>query len=143
MNNDDAKKNLNPLDKAIDAMRRDEAPESVAEAAAAQAWSKISGAAIAWDGVRISSCEDIRALMPPFRAKSLSAERALLVDDHLHECVTCRRVYQEDEAAVPSRWKEVAAASAISPFWNPRKFAIAAALLIGFIGGHDLRQECP
>src|SRR5438270_6181081 len=126
MNND--KKNLN-LDDAIQAMRRDEAPESVAQAATARAWKKISGGEALGEAVRISGCEDIRALLPVFRARDLSAERILLVEDHLHECVDCRRAYQQDAVVPASRWKEVATASSAS-FWNPRRYAIAAALLV-------------
>lgn len=128
MNND--KKDQDPLDQAIQAMRRDEAPESVAQASATRAWSKISGADFAADAVRISGCEDIRALLPAFRTKSLPVERALLVEDHLHECVACRHAYQQDAVVSPSRWKEVAPASSATPFWNARRFAVAAALLI-------------
>ena len=130
MNNDDAKKNRNPLDEAIDAIRRDEAPEPLAQAAAARAWSNISGAEVSSGAVRISSCEDVRALMPALRAKALSADRALLVDDHLHECETCRHAYKDHGEFLPLRWKGAGVASASSPFWNPRKFAIAAALLM-------------
>ena len=126
MSND---KKKNPLDEAIQAMRRDEATESVAQAAAARAWNKISGAELSSSAVHISGCEDIRALLPAFGAKSLVPERALLVEDHLHECVDCRHVYQKDAVAAPSRWKEVAAATT-TPFWTGRKFAIAAALLL-------------
>jgi ferric-dicitrate binding protein FerR (iron transport regulator) len=126
MNND--KKNLN-LDDAIQAMRRDEAPESVAQAAAARAWQKINGGEALGETVRISGCEDIRALLPVFRARDLSAERILLVEDHLHECIDCRRAYQQDVVVPASRWKEVATASSAS-FWDPRRYAIAAALLV-------------
>src|SRR3954464_10810105 len=127
MNND--KKNQNPLDQAINAMRRDEAPESVAQAAAANAWKKISGGEAVNDNtVRISGCEDVRSLLPAFRAKTLPAERALLVEDHLHECVPCRQAYQHDVAVMPLRWKE-AATPTVAPFWNARRFATAAAVL--------------
>jgi len=127
MNND--KKNQNPLDEAISAMRRDDAPEGVAQAASERVWSKISGASAAADAVRISGCDDVRALIPAFRTKSLPVDRALLVEDHLHECVECRHFYQQDTVVPASRWREAVAESA-TPFWNMRKFAIAATLLI-------------
>src|SRR5207248_57613 len=127
MNND--KKKLNPLDQAIDAMRRDEAPGNVVEAAASRVWSNISGAGMAGSAVRISSCEDVRVLLGAFRAKSLSAERTLLVEDHLHECVGCRLAYQQDTVTPPARWKDAVTERPTSSFWNPRRFAIAASLL--------------
>lgn len=126
MNSD--KKNQNPLDQAINAMRRDEATEGAAQAASERVWSKISGAKVGADAARISGCEDVRALIPAFRAQSLSRERALLVEDHLHECVNCRRMYQQDSVVSVSEWKQKVESAA--PFWDPRRFAIAAALLI-------------
>jgi hypothetical protein len=128
--NNDAKKNQSPLDEAIQAMRRDDPQESVAQAASERVWSKISGASAEADAVRISGCEDVRALIPAFRAQSLSRERALLVEDHLHECANCRRVYQQNSVVPAARWREAIAAPASVPFWDVRKFAIAAVLLI-------------
>lgn len=127
--NNDAKKNQNPLDEAISAMRRDDAPDGVAQAASERVWSKISGASSSADAVRISGCDDVRALIPAFRTKSLPADRALLVGDHLHECVACRHFYQEDTVVPASRWREAVVEPA-TPFWTMRKFAIAATLLI-------------
>src|SRR5205823_2603910 len=94
MNNDNKKQN--PLDQAIAAMRRDEAPGNVVEAAASRVWINISGAEMATSAVRISGCEDVRLLLGAFRARTLPAERALLVEDHLHECVECRLAYHQD-----------------------------------------------
>src|SRR5438874_10392429 len=76
MNKD--KKKQNSLDQAIDAMRRDDAPGNVAEAAASRVWNNISGAEMADSTVRISGCEDMRLLLAAFRARTLPAERALL-----------------------------------------------------------------
>src|SRR3954469_9342080 len=129
MNNDqnNNKKNSNPLDQAIQAMRHDDVPDAVAQAAAAREWSKISPADAMPETARISGCEDVRSLLPAFRAKTLPAERALQVEDHLHECVACRRADQ-DVAVMPLRWKEAATAT-VAPFWNARRFATAAAVL--------------
>ncbi len=126
--NNDSRKKQRPLDEAINAMRRHEAPENVAQAASERVWSKISGVSAGADAVRISGCEDVRALVPAFRTKSLSRERALLVEDHLHECVNCRRMYQQDSVVSVAQWKQKDETSA--PFWNPQRFAIAAMLLM-------------
>ncbi len=126
MNND--KKNKNPLDEAIHAMRRDEAPEVLAQAASERVWNKISGVQAGANAVRISGCEDVRALFPAFRAQSLSRERVLLVEDHMHECVNCRCMYQQDSVVSVGQWKQTAETRA--PFWNSQRFAIAAMLLM-------------
>ena len=40
---------------------------------------------------RIESCEDFRALIPAYLASNLAGSRRLLLEDHLLECVHCRR----------------------------------------------------
>src|SRR5690348_15627866 len=44
---------------------------------------------------RINDCGDYQALIPAYLSSSLTAARQLLLEDHLHECVSCRRVLEE------------------------------------------------
>jgi hypothetical protein len=39
---------------------------------------------------RIRGCADIRALLPAFHQQELAPARALIVEDHLKECISCR-----------------------------------------------------
>ncbi len=50
---------------------------------------------------RLDSCADFRALLPAYRAGNLSEARRMLVEDHLHSCVACRRVLSPRAAIVP------------------------------------------
>ncbi len=50
----------------------------------------------------IRGCADFQALMPDYRAGRLPEARALLVKDHLHECVACRHVYEGKVVAMPA-----------------------------------------
>jgi len=81
------------LEQATSEIRGEEVPDAVVEAAAERVWARISQGA-AEPPERIRTCADFQALLPDFRAGRLPEARALLVQDHLHECVTCRNVAQ-------------------------------------------------
>ncbi len=49
---------------------------------------------------RLESCADFRVLFPAYRTNQLSEARRMLVEDHLHSCVACRRIYSGTRAAV-------------------------------------------
>jgi ferric-dicitrate binding protein FerR (iron transport regulator) len=50
---------------------------------------------------RIHGCEGFRALLPAYAAGALAEPKRLLVEDHLRECVPCRRAYRELGASAP------------------------------------------
>ena len=50
----------------------------------------------------LHTCDDFQALIPEFKAGRLPEARALLVKDHLHECVACRRVYEGRVVSMPA-----------------------------------------
>ncbi len=83
-----------PLDPALEQammeIREDTVDAAVIEAAAARVWANLAAQCHA----PLHSCEDFQALIPEFKAGRLAEARALLVKDHLHECVACRRVYE-------------------------------------------------
>ena len=93
---------FNPLDSAMDPImdpaleqamleiRDDSVDPAVIEAAAARVWANLAAHCHA----PLHSCEDFQALIPELKAGKLPEARALLVKDHLHECVACRRVYE-------------------------------------------------
>ena len=82
------------LEQAMAEIRDDAVDPAVVEAAAARVWARLAQAAQAGPVEHIRSCGDFQALIPEYRAGRLTDARAMLIKDHLHECVACRRVYE-------------------------------------------------
>lgn len=86
------------LEAAVAAVRDDVPAAGVEEKAAARAWERIAGAGslmspedrAARTIESIEGCSDVLALLETRRRGELPPARALLVDDHMRECVGCR-----------------------------------------------------
>lgn len=129
---DPTRRHADILDEAIAAVRDDVPSAEATEAAGARVWRRIAAAAAEPPRVvSIRGCADIQALFPAYRARGLSAQRALLVEDHLRECAACRvavqapaahhvavRPWHRGETTVPVRA-------------DARRLALAAALVAG------------
>ena len=88
------------LEQAMSEIPDEAVDPAVIEAAAARVWANVRGAA--HEGhVPLRTCDDFQALIPEFKAGRLPDARAMLVKDHLHECVACRRVYEGRVVAMP------------------------------------------
>jgi hypothetical protein len=70
----------------------------------------------------LESCADFRLLLPAYRAGNLSEARRMLVEDHLHSCVACRRVFSPRNTVVPIAVKR--------PMMRVVPWAIAAAAVV-------------
>src|SRR5215471_309891 len=86
------------LDDAVDQIREEAINPAVIEAAAARVWAKLGAESHA----PLRTCADFQALIPDFKAGRLPQPRALLVKDHIHECVACRHVYEGRVAVMPA-----------------------------------------
>src|SRR5574340_1220928 len=107
----------NEFDREMEAIRSEDVDPAAVEAAAGRVWNRIQHATLC-------GCEDYRALFADFKAGRLAEARALLVRDHLNECVACRKLYEgrPKTAEMPAR--------RINP-WLRWAMAAAAALLVG------------
>ena len=82
------------LDQAISELRAEQPDAKTLSASAEHVWQKLQeglgeeATASALQPIR--GCSDIRALLPAFHQQELPAARALIVQDHLKECVSCR-----------------------------------------------------
>lgn len=108
-------------DEPIDALARQEALERAARRL--QADLAPSAAAPGAEHELISGCEGFRALLPAYRAGALSEPRRMLLEDHLRECVPCRRAWHELQRGVQPARQERRESRA------PRAWRLAAALV--------------
>ena len=100
----DSKKPADLLDGGLAAMRNDSPSTEQIENASSRVLHKLQAefvkivphpAAIEAAGIdRIRSCVDFRALIPAYLSSSLTASRKLLFEDHIHECVVCRKALE-------------------------------------------------
>lgn len=81
-------------------------------------------------GIPLESCAAFQALLPAYRAGRLTPARRVLVEDHLHQCVTCRhalhgeaRIAAAPVAAAPRR-------PGRAPGWG---YAAAAVIVIAAV----------
>src|SRR5262249_31715988 len=84
---------------------------------------------------RIEGCADFQSLMPAYLRNELSEARALLLVDHTHECIPCRKALKQARTAhvaaavAPQRSVRKSSRYNINPV--VLRWGIAAALLIG------------
>jgi hypothetical protein len=125
------------LDRIIAQVRNQSVDEQVMEQAARRVWAQVaqlspSTAATAPAPIdKIRSCADFQALVPAYLAKTLSESPTLLLEDHVHECVTCRRVLAAARSGARREtalaWAQPAAP--LRPRWLVA-WALAAALVL-------------
>jgi hypothetical protein len=121
--NHDRERQLDRISDEIRGVRLDEANE---HAVTERVWNRIT-AELESGRAPLRGCDDVQALIPALVDGSLSEARALLVEDHIGDCVRCRRSLMEargmaTESPPPSRvvrhrpaapWLKMAAAAVI------------------------------
>ncbi len=99
------------LDRTLDGIRREQIDDAKLGDAGSRVWARVSAqaatlqAATAQDaqaataadnaGAHIRGCADFRSLIPAYLRGELSPARRLLLEDHTHECVLCRKALKE------------------------------------------------
>lgn len=136
MNN---KKSESILDKLTTDIRNEQIDPPVVQAAADRVWARVSAENV---GVqrsetlaadRIENCADFQSLIPSYLNGHLSEARSLLLVDHTHECIPCRRAMNDARSRTSAAPKKAAAATrrySLQPV--VLRWGIAAALVIGF-----------
>lgn len=107
------------LEQAMTEIRNDTVDPATVEAAAERVWARLA-AAHAPEHLR--TCADFQALFADYRAHRLSDARRALVEDHLHTCVVCRKVYEGRVTVMP--------APAARRTYPQVRWAVAAAVVL-------------
>jgi len=125
------------LDKVTSAIRNEAIDPAVTDEAAKRVWARVAAETpnamrTATPVDHIESCKDFQSLIPAYLDKSLSEARALLLVDHTHECIPCRRAMKEARTRKVAPRRAVLAKRSFSISPVVMRWGIAAALVIGF-----------
>jgi ferric-dicitrate binding protein FerR (iron transport regulator) len=132
----------NILDKVTAGIRNEQVDDGVVNDAAGRVWARLitensaSATNEAAPADRIEGCADFQSLIPAYLRRELSEARSLLLVDHTHECIPCRRALKQAResriaAAVPSVRQPARRNTRYSLQPVIRRWGIAAVLLIG------------
>jgi hypothetical protein len=132
------------LDRAIEGIRRENADGATLDSATSRVWARVAEAATD-DGAtavpasatvsdHISGCADYQSLIPAYLRGELKPARRLLLEDHTHECVPCRKALKDARtggrvAAVRATRKPARTLWTMTPAW---RMAMAASLVAVF-----------
>jgi len=125
------------LDRTIAEIRSQSVDEEVMEQTGRRVWARVAELSPTPTATepppiaKLRSCADFQAVMPAYLAKTVPESTALLLEDHVHECVACRRALQ----AVRSGGQREPALAWTRPAARPRpawglEWALAAAVLV-------------
>src|SRR5205823_6607516 len=135
----------NILDKVSDGIRAEQISDDLVSQSANRVWQRVSREAgapqmsansAAAEIDRIEGCADFQSLIPGYLAGKLSEARSLLLVDHTHECIPCRRALKQarekgGSIAAPAVRRATARTAQYSLRPVVLRWGIAAALVIG------------
>jgi hypothetical protein len=122
------------LERAISELCGEEPNAKVLSASAERVWRRLQtgeGEESATGGLQpIRGCADIRALLPVFHQQELPPARALIVEDHLRECVSCRSFAQgrEVDGGASVNWRMDPASRGFQ--WSFARLSLTAAVVL-------------
>jgi hypothetical protein len=134
------------LDRVTEAIRTEEIDSALVNNAAERVWSRLSAERTSAAGADqaeaaqselIEGCADFQTLIPAYLRGQLSGPRSLLLEDHTHECIPCRKALKQARttrvAMSPSATgRQVSRTGSSHANW---RWAVAAVLVVGFALG--------
>ncbi len=129
------------LDHTTAEMRNEQVDTTVVSEAAGRVWARLASEAAAETAGqlrtdnpatdRIGSCADFQSLIPAYLSGRLSEARSLLLVDHTHECIPCRKAMKDARSRKMAPVKKAAVSRRYSIQPVVWRWGIAAALIIG------------
>ncbi|MFL6228079.1 MAG: FecR domain-containing protein [Pyrinomonadaceae bacterium] len=137
------------LDRAIEGIRRERLDGATLDGATSRVWARVAEASATTDSAQaipasatvadhISGCADYQSLIPAYLRGELKPARRLLLEDHTHECVPCRKALKDARqggraVATRATRKPVRSTWTMTPAW---RMAMAASIVavLGFAG---------
>lgn len=133
------KKTKSILDEVTAGIRNEQVDPATVKQAADRVWARLSIEAAESSELtstmtteHIESCADFQSLIPSYLNNELSEARSLLLVDHTHECIPCRRAMKEarTRSVAPKKAATTVRRYSLQPVIL--RWGIAAALVIGF-----------
>lgn len=124
------------LDSVTAEIRNEKVDPVAVSAAADRVWARVSAAAGAAEfqlpaAEKIEGCKDFQSLIPGYLAGKLSEARSLLLVDHTHECIPCRKAMNEARTRRTVTIRPAVSKPRFSLQPAVMRWAIAAAVVIG------------
>ncbi|HJU92367.1 MAG TPA: FecR domain-containing protein [Pyrinomonadaceae bacterium] len=124
------------LDKVTADIRNEKIDPAAVSAAADRVWARVSAAAGETEFKlptvdRIEGCADYQSLIPAYLAGKLSEARSLLLVDHTHECIPCRKAMNEARSKRSASIRPAVSKPRFTLQPVVMRWGIAAALVIG------------
>ncbi len=128
------------FDRLLSQIREEKVDDEVVDHARQRVWGAISvGSPVEMSPGKLRGCADFQTMIPAYVERRLPEARTLLMEDHLHQCVACRRKLEEARqgnsramarpaAIVPSRGLGLRWAGA---------FALVIGIGIGLVGAFN------
>ena len=103
--------------------------DQVVSQAGDRVWKAIAASPATDLGGALRSCGNFQALIPAYLEKQLSESRKLLFEDHVHQCVACRRRLEQARTGETQPIWQPAPARPVFPVWRWAMAATAVAVI--------------
>jgi ferric-dicitrate binding protein FerR (iron transport regulator) len=115
------------FDRLLSEIRHEPIDDQVISQAGDRVWKAIAESPASDQGGALRSCENFQALIPAHLGKQLSESRKLLFEDHVRQCVACRRHLEQARTGLMQPVWQPAVARRRFPVWRSALAAAAVA----------------